>query len=379
MIKKFFFFAFAIFSACSFYAQIAIERSDYYDVGTVIPTIIKDDTIPKSDLLNNDSLIISGFTNQHLQEELNFYDKADFSSSNEFPTATLGYYQFFSGQEAVFYERITEEEAVILGMQMIIPMVGSKTIVFDSALIMKNFPQNYSTTAINSESSGEFRFPISDISSMIPSGYESLLNLYDTIRGVMDISKTSVYDDFGEIILAGNYLEVDTYDYLRENRVMTFIFNMQLRNKLTGSWSNLGPILTLAGITEIELPMEVTTNSLLYWTKGKEYPIAEITLSEDTTQITKISARCDNTNTNSVENYEIVSLAYPNPAKTFFYINEENSNIKSISLYSISGQKIKEEKFVSNEINISELSRGIYYYKIKYSDDNIKVGKIIKE
>lgn len=379
MKNLFFLLILLLFSVFSF-GQITIDRNDYYGVGTVIPTIFKEDTILKAQFLNNNNveLVVSGFSNLDTQIDLYFYDKADFSAADTFPSASVAFIQEFNGQSAIFYEQITENESSILGVQIEVPFIGSRCIVLDNPLILESFPFSYSNYTTNSESSGSFKIPISDFSEIIPSTYQSILAAFDTVRGLIEITKSSLYDDYGQIKLAGNFLESGTYDYLREYRILYFSFNLQMRNKLFGTWTDLGPILSSINASFPELPIVQTTNNLLYWTKSMEYPIVDILLSEDTTQITKITARCDASNIN-VDSYEILSQIYPNPVKTHFFITENINNIKSITIFSINGKKLKEEKITSEEINVSDLSSGIYFYRLNYINGKTnKIGKIIK-
>lgn len=71
---------------------------------------------------------------------------------------------------------------------------------------------------------------------------------------------------------------------------------------------------------------------------------------------------------------------YPNPTTDYVsFIFPNNSNAEMISIYSISGQKVLEEK-ISNllpTISLKSLNSGIYFYKIE-SDVYSKTGKIIK-
>ena len=67
---------------------------------------------------------------------------------------------------------------------------------------------------------------------------------------------------------------------------------------------------------------------------------------------------------------------YPNPSKSKVFVNSEK-DITKIELYSISGQKLIENK-KSNTININDLSIGIYLIKI-YSTEGSITKRIIKE
>jgi hypothetical protein len=55
-------------------------------------------------------------------------------------------------------------------------------------------------------------------------------------------------------------------------------------------------------------------------------------------------------------------LIYPNPVSNFIFINNQKT-IKEFSIYNIIGQKI-ESKMIDNQINVSNLTKGIYFLKL---------------
>lgn len=70
---------------------------------------------------------------------------------------------------------------------------------------------------------------------------------------------------------------------------------------------------------------------------------------------------------------------YPNPANDIININSENQ-IQSIEILNISGQVVNYENISSNkaEININNLSSGVYFVKI-YTENSISTQKLIIE
>ena len=83
------------------------------------------------------------------------------------------------------------------------------------------------------------------------------------------------------------------------------------------------------------------------------------------------------------QNYQILSNEnillsetniYPNPVSEKLYIASENENIKTFTIYSITGKLILKEKNFNNAINVSKLSKGIYFIEI----DTVE-GKVIKK
>lgn len=71
---------------------------------------------------------------------------------------------------------------------------------------------------------------------------------------------------------------------------------------------------------------------------------------------------------------------YPNPTNEIlnvFYEKEINSI--RISLTNSMGQKVVEQPIINNQIDLGDLSKGIYYFEIKDEEKLISKGKIVKE
>lgn len=67
---------------------------------------------------------------------------------------------------------------------------------------------------------------------------------------------------------------------------------------------------------------------------------------------------------------------YPNPASDNFTIEMENE-VKSVEIYSLQGQKVLTE--TGKNINVSNLSKGIYLVRIEDMDSAVVTKKLIKE
>jgi hypothetical protein len=70
-----------------------------------------------------------------------------------------------------------------------------------------------------------------------------------------------------------------------------------------------------------------------------------------------------------------VSL-YPNPVKDILNIETE-TEIKSVEIYNLQGQKIKTA--VSKQVNVSELSAGIYMVRMEDTNNAVETKRIVKE
>ena len=69
---------------------------------------------------------------------------------------------------------------------------------------------------------------------------------------------------------------------------------------------------------------------------------------------------------------------YPNPVHDKLYINSDRLKIRSLALYTPSGIKVKSQNKNTKELNLSELSKGVYILKID-TDKGVITKKILKE
>jgi hypothetical protein len=70
---------------------------------------------------------------------------------------------------------------------------------------------------------------------------------------------------------------------------------------------------------------------------------------------------------------------YPNPSSTYFTIN---ANTSKVEIYSITGQLVKSfnaNQSKSNQFNISDLNKGVYFVKALNENNEVKVMKLVKE
>src|SRR5690606_23513989 len=85
--------------------------------------------------------------------------------------------------------------------------------------------------------------------------------------------------------------------------------------------------------------------------------------------------------TMAVSNPEFISHnqteIYPNPASDIVNISTK-SLIKSVEVYSLTGQKINSET-TSGTLNISHLNKGIYLIKIQLENGRVETHKLIKK
>ncbi|MDX9697335.1 MAG: T9SS type A sorting domain-containing protein [Bacteroidales bacterium] len=87
-----------------------------------------------------------------------------------------------------------------------------------------------------------------------------------------------------------------------------------------------------------------------------------------------------NTPTNIYDNKTISNniQLYPNPVTDILHINNNGAVVRSVDIYNTSGKLIIRITD-KNEVNVSGLETGIYFYKIYSQNDNSQTGKLIKE
>jgi len=67
---------------------------------------------------------------------------------------------------------------------------------------------------------------------------------------------------------------------------------------------------------------------------------------------------------------------YPNPVNNVLNIKMD-SDLSQVVIYNLQGQKVKES--TTKQVNVSNLSRGIYLVKIEDENGNIATKKFIKK
>ncbi|MCF6348776.1 MAG: T9SS type A sorting domain-containing protein [Flavobacteriaceae bacterium] len=91
-----------------------------------------------------------------------------------------------------------------------------------------------------------------------------------------------------------------------------------------------------------------------------------------------IEIKPDDTNTLGISGLEFENMAtiYPNPSLGIFTIDLKNNILKNAAVFTLSGQQVMEA--TTNEVNISNLSNGIYFVKITSQSGKTVTRKIIK-
>ena len=87
--------------------------------------------------------------------------------------------------------------------------------------------------------------------------------------------------------------------------------------------------------------------------------------------------------TTSLESINKISevVIYPNPVMDQFFISSEK-NIKSISIYNVTGAKILEYGSINRaemEISVAGFKSGIYLVDVQFADNTFKVSRLVKK
>lgn len=69
---------------------------------------------------------------------------------------------------------------------------------------------------------------------------------------------------------------------------------------------------------------------------------------------------------------------FPNPVNDILYINYHGAEVQRVEIYNTTGKLVISINN-KNEVNVSRLAAGVYFYKIYTKNENFQTGKIIKE
>lgn len=101
----------------------------------------------------------------------------------------------------------------------------------------------------------------------------------------------------------------------------------------------------------------------------------EITLDDDKYVTAVFEYKILNTTDLSIEDNG--AILYPNPSNNFVTIITKES-VKELCLYSINGKKL-ESHYNTKTINVSHLTNGVYFVKIKTASNKLEVLKLVKK
>lgn len=366
--RKFFLVCLIVISGISLYSQVSIVRSDFVDVNDSIPRVyysFENDmsSFPASSVMPTDMVFDDPTFPIISIDTLVYFPSSETDPEGLFPNATCA---FNTRDGFVMHLKITDTNVELIGMQGQLPFTGDiMNLKFVDNLIMAEFPSDYNDQIID-QGVGYDKQPISMFQSMIPADtYAQLTMVFDTVRFFMDMKIKSSFDEQGEIQFVGDSNQNGTFQYLRENRKIMTSFDVQLRNKFSGTFTSLSNIPGVAEQLPMELPMIDTSRTHFYWVKDMKSPLLEIEYNASYDSIYNMTFRyayLSYVNSSLMTNLEV----YPNPASEIINFNLENSNGYSVAIFSTDGRLVSILKLESDNtsLNLSKFTQGTYIYQI---------------
>jgi len=383
--KKSLLFCLIVLSVSISYSQISISRSDFIDVNDEIPRIFytyEQDTYsicPDSVIPEN--LIFDDPTHFPvcLIDTLIYFPSSDTDTAGIFEGATCA---FMTRDGFIMHLLITEENVTLVGVQGELPLLGGMmNLEFEDTLIMNNFPGEYENTHVD-QGAGMEKDHISTFESVIPTEYYSqLIAVFDTVRFFMELKLNTSFDEYGNVQFVGDSNQNGNFPYLRENRKMLTMFDVQLRNKFTDVYVSISGIPGVGEMLPMELPIYDTSYTHNYWVKDWKSPLLEVEYTTDYDSVYNMTFRyayMSYVNNNSITDISV----YPNPASEQLIICSEMIQDHTLYIYSSDSKLVYSSKLNSgnNSIDLSTLPGGMYFYQLNDKKGSPAVtGKLIKK
>jgi hypothetical protein len=401
MKKAFLVIAFVVFGAYAF-GQVVITSSNYYTPGNVARDlyIVEND---ETDIVPIANIVSSPFElGNSLENMFGAYGIIDTAVYNEpltdgeFTEETCSY---ADENGMTTHIKVTDEKAVCLGISGALSRFGlddNMELAFDEPMDIITFPAQLNSQT-NSTAHGLYLKHISTMQSSFdgmqygPYIYQMLIAEYDSIKIDMAVTYTSTFNESGNMALTGNRMLQGNYEYLRENRQFSYVTNMYLHRINSTEFTNINDctltndMLTflletntinlgqaMGNFMGISFPMSSTSTTLNYWITNDNYPIVEMTTNEDASAVKRLAVRYGE-NEVCAEIQKISANIYPNPTTDFLNIEIEDLTDGTISIFSVNGSLVKEEKLngTHNSINVSTLRNGNYFFRISCGDKEI--------
>lgn len=201
----------------------------------------------------------------------------------------------------------------------------------------------------------------------------SIINSIQDISQFSNLKRLTIPGDFGLIEISN--LNLDSLEFIRVSDHNS-ISDIDLSDL-----PNLSSIILegLNGVQNLNIQNgSYASNAFSLFYTYVQYACVD-SISNEYNLVSQHLVNGGSINTNcslGVTDGELIEIKiYPNPSTDKIIINRE---IKSMALYNLNGQVIKEWSLPTNEIDISDLPQGIYILKIK-NDNFILTQKIIKK
>lgn len=365
------------------YAQISLNRTDFYSAGDRIPFVKyyapANQTFSFNALFEEDPIFDDLDWTPKEIDSIWFLLPAMLDFEGVFNDANCAY-----STDGMFFRHIDINENSVrqLGTQMFNVQGSGMDISmrFDQALMLYEFPIEYQNVSTGSATAG-YTLPLSDFEEFIEMimDYETIATFFDSVKFQVTVYHHSEFEEHGTMQFIGASNLNGTFPYLREKNTTITSFDLLLRNIFTGSYMSIGDIPMLPLPPEIEFPLVDSVNVYNYWTNSHKYPLAEINMDSEFSNVLSVSHRyCDKSSVD-IKKMALFKV-FPNPAGEVIYFAFNNTIKGKIRIYNISGEQTDiiyiNDKII--EYDLTGLANGNYIFHI--IDDlgtNISAGKFV--
>jgi len=124
---------------------------------------------------------------------------------------------------------------------------------------------------------------------------------------------------------------------------------------------------------------ETHTTHFSYWANGIGFPVMEADSLEATGEVNVTWLLQTPAIGIKEQAASVNSLVYPNPAKDLVTIRLTNNSSATIEVTDVLGKQVKmvADQKIASTINVSDLTEGIYVYKVTYANGKAESGRFV--
>ncbi len=273
-------------------AQISIERSDAYQVGDQIPRLVMQNNqtngVEFSSVIQHNILYgDQDWVNQFI-DTVRYMSTEEFDPEQFFEDAD---FCFLTEEGFVMFAKSCEDFVELVGIKAFMPfMPDPVNMLFKESLVLMQFPCEYEDTHADTGTADNIQH-ISEYEQFIEMAgidYEQISGMFDSVKIEIKYTLNSQFDEYGILTFTGDYNINGNYDYLREKSSLITRMDIFLKSNM-GYWMSIGSV---PGIElPVDIPMIDTVNTYNYWTKNHMYPIAELIMTQNHTNVRDLRVR----------------------------------------------------------------------------------------
>ncbi len=189
--------------------------------------------------------------------------------------------------------------------------------------------------------------------------------------------------DYGDIVIANERLFVTKRDFSNSANYLYYFLEL---DKLTGSITDTYNFSTSFPNLHSPVSLVCDGSNEIYGISGNIISKYNITTKTETSFLLPSITSTDygdiiitNSNGTGIAEVENASVRiYPNPVKDFLQIENDKSKINQIEVLDLSGKIIYQFNNLTDHIDVSTLSQGIYFVKVE-TEKGIVTKKFVKE